>query len=74
MNHMRIATINRRLKQAGIPLELWRGDGYHHFTYDDGVRYEGVSVMVCYTNQLTLDQWLYEARIALDRIQRRIAA
>lgn len=71
---VRIATINRRLKQAGIPLKLWRGDGYHHFTYDDGDRFEGIGVMVCHTNQLTLDQWLYEARVAMLRIQQRIAA
>lgn len=63
----------RAIRAAAIPLELVRGEGYHYFIFDDGARWETVSVMVPYTNSLSTDRWVEEAKSALQTIQKDFA-
>ena len=44
-------------------LELYKGDGYYYFVYDDGKRYSTASVYVNTLNQLPLTSWIYEAKV-----------
>jgi hypothetical protein len=55
---MSTATVTRRLKAAGLPVTMYRGDGYHYFIFDDGERYESHSEMEMYFRSLTVDQWV----------------
>lgn len=63
--------INARIQRdIHAKLELVKGDGYHYFQFDDVEAnvFETHSVMVAYTKQLTLAQWLEEARGFADRV------
>ena len=59
--------INKAIAKAGIPLELehQRGSGYHSFIYDnmsvDGA-YATDNVMVPYTRDYTINEWVEKAR------------
>lgn len=67
-----IAQANRAIADAGYPLELVRGVGYHYFIYDipEANIYETVSVYVCYTNTYTPKGWVNEARNAWEDIRK----
>jgi len=55
--------INARIaRDVHASVELVRGEGYHYLVFDNGVKYEDKSIMVPYTGQLTLKQWIEEAR------------
>lgn len=57
--------LNRKIQsEVHAKLELVKGDGYHYFVFDDvdANVYETHSVMVSYTKQLTIAQWMEEAR------------
>lgn len=54
--------VNRILKREGLPVTLFRGNGYFYLNYDDGETFQTYSVYVCYFYELTVDQWLTEAR------------
>ena len=73
MANSNLAYANYKITKEGIPLELVRGEGYHYFVFDDGKHFETVSVMVPYTNSLSYDQWLAEARAAWRTIKDQIA-
>jgi len=58
-------TITAALKKAGLPAELKfhsTRDGYQYFTLDDGDVFETHSVYVNSVSDLTVDQWVEEAR------------
>ena len=59
-------TITAAMKRAGLPAELTfraLGDGYAYFVLDDGGDlYETHSVYVNRVSDLTISQWLEEAR------------
>ena len=66
-----LASANRAIAKAGIPLELVRGDGYHYFVYvgpEENVLVDIDSVYVCYTNTFTAKQWVEEAAAAMAKI------
>lgn len=65
-----LAQANRAIRNANIPLELVRGEGYHYFIYDNPERgvYETVSYMVCHTNSIPLDRWIIWAQEAYEDI------
>lgn len=68
-----IAQANRAIAKAGLPLELVRGDGYHYFVYDDrGPNYTTVSVYTCYTSDLSVEQWVEEARTAMETVNKEL--
>ena len=56
--------INRAIKHTGLTLVGNRGDGYCYFLNTDGDQV-GQSAMVCYLNQLTLEQWVEAAEASL---------
>lgn len=67
--------INARIQRdVHAKLELVKGDGYHYFQYDDvdGNVFETHSVMVPYTKDLTLKQWLAEAREFAERMDPKV--
>lgn len=59
-------TITAALKKAGLAPEIKffsTREGYHYFTMDDGADvFETHSVYVNYVSDLTVDQWVEEAR------------
>lgn len=57
-------TINAAIKHLGLEIQNNR-DGYSYFTDAIGNQI-GESVMVCYLNSLTVEQWLERARIAIE--------
>lgn len=71
-----LARIQRAIERAGIPLELVRGAGYQYFVHDPEGQpdlYRDHSVMVCYLSQLTIEQWLAEARSAWAEISKTLS-
>ena len=69
-----LASANRAIAKAGIPLELVRGDGYHYFIYDIPAEnvFDTESVYVCYTNTFTAKQWVEEAASAMAKIMENV--
>lgn len=65
-----LAQANRAIRNANIPLELVRGEGYHYFIYDNEERgvYETLSIYVPYTNIYTTAEWVAEAEHAYEAI------
>lgn len=62
MSKITLKTVNKALKEEGIPLELQRGPGYFYFTgYVLNLR-DSSSVMVNSLNQLSLYDWIEEGR------------
>ena len=58
-------TITAALKREGFPVDLYRGEGYFYFVWDDldkGGTWQDVSVPVCNFRDLTPEQWLEEGR------------
>ena len=56
--------INRAIKHTGLTLVGNRGEGYFYFLNTEGDQV-GHSVMVCYLNQLALEQWVEAAEASL---------
>ena len=69
-----LASANRAIAKAGIPLELVRGDGYHYFIYDIPAEnvFDTESVYVCYTNTYTAKEWVKEATYAMAKIMENV--
>lgn len=61
-----IKIVNRVLKENGINAELVKGDGYYWFDGPDVEFAFTTSVMVCRINDLSLESWLYEAKVAVE--------
>lgn len=59
---MSTATVTRRLRAEGLPLELVRGNGYHYFVFDDGTRFETRSIMEPRFRAVSLERWLADGR------------
>lgn len=56
---MSTATVTRRLKAEGLPVELVRGEGYHYFIHDDGgAAYMTHSIMVPRFRDMSVDRWV----------------
>ncbi len=69
---LQLHAVTKELRRLSPHLELERGEGYHYFIFDDGgSRYETESVMVCYLNQFTMEQWLDAGTAFLARIEER---
>ena len=60
MTNLRIATVNKAVNHPNV--ELVKGAGYFYFVYDKGEAYKTRSVMVYSLNELSLDQWVDEAK------------
>lgn len=59
---MTTATVTRHLKAEGLPVTLYRGNGYHYFVFDDGKRYEERSIMEPHFRAMSVEQWLADGR------------
>ncbi|CAB4153023.1 hypothetical protein UFOVP605_36 [uncultured Caudovirales phage] len=69
-----IPSVNKALRKQGINLDLWKGEGYHYFSFDDGKYYTTVSVMVCYTSHLSIERWMQEANDAMAVVNKELEA
>ena len=59
---MWIKTVNKAIAAEGINLELVAGEGYFYFAGPGTENLSTASVMVYRLNDLSLDQWMTEAR------------
>lgn len=59
---MNIRTVNKAIAEAGIRAQLVRGTGYYYFVGDDVSVTRATGVYVYRLNELTLEEWLEEAR------------
>jgi len=63
---MTTRTINAALRRAGLDVEIQNNrDGYSYFVRKATGALVGESVMVCYLNQQTVEQWVTDARHAI---------
>jgi hypothetical protein len=65
---MTSAKINRAIKHLGLEIVHERGSGYSYFVEIGTGNSIGLSVMVCHLNQLSLEQWVEEAKGALEAL------
>lgn len=56
----RVAEVNRELKRLGHAEKLTRGRGYYYFRDGDAPTWRGTMVCVCYSDDLTVKQWVAE--------------
>jgi len=49
--------INSIARARNPHFSLYKGEGYFYLVFDDGVRFETLSVCVYRINHLTLEQW-----------------
>ncbi len=59
---MWIKTVNKAITAEGMNLELVAGEGYFYFVGPGTENLSTASVMVYRLNDLSLDQWMTEAR------------
>ncbi len=59
---LQLRTVNKALRAEGINLELVAGEGYFYFIGEGAEHAKQTSVMVYRLNDLSLEQWLVEAR------------
>ncbi len=60
------AQINAKIKHLGVEIQGKRGGGYFYFTSLNSGNQVGLSVMVCYLNQQTLESWIKDAENACN--------
>lgn len=73
MNNLRVSTIEKAVnsKLRNPYINLYKGEGYWYFVYDDanGDIYEHHTVCVYRLNELTLDQWIEEGNDFVKEIE-----
>lgn len=52
-----LSKINSIARARNPNFSLYKGEGYFYLVFDDGVRFETLSVCVYRINHLTLEQW-----------------
>lgn len=60
MARVTAATVNKELKRIGAEERLVRGNGYYYFMDGTAHMWRQTAVYVCYSDQLTLEQWMEE--------------
>lgn len=57
---MSTKTVTKRLAALGLPVTMYRGDGYHYFIFYDTARniYDCESHMVYRFRSLTVEHWV----------------
>lgn len=63
---MSTSLINRKIKHLNLEIIHNRKDAYSYFLDLTSGNQVGESVMVCYLNQLTLEEWVQEAKSAKE--------
>jgi hypothetical protein len=56
----RVAEVNRALKARGVAEKLTRGRDYYYFRDGDSSCWPSTSVYTCYSDDLTVAEWLQE--------------
>lgn len=56
----RVAEVNRALKAKGVEEKLTRGRGYYYFRDGNTGYWPATSVYTCYSDDLTVAEWLAE--------------
>lgn len=59
---MQLRTVNNVFRAAKLSVELVKGKDYFYFVFDDGQRYDTLSVMVPRLNDFTLAAWIDEGK------------
>jgi hypothetical protein len=59
---MHLRTVNNVFSASKLPIELVKGKDYLYLIFDDGTRYDTLSIMVPRLNDLTLAQWVEEGK------------
>lgn len=59
---MQLRTVNNVFSASALPVELVKGKDYFYFVFDDGTRYDTLSVPVPRLNDLTFAQWIDEGK------------
>lgn len=59
---MQLRTVNNVFRASKLPVELVKGKDYLYFVYDDGKRYDTLSVMVPRLNDMPLERWVAEGK------------
>ena len=60
--------INSALRRAGLDVEIQNNrDGYSYFVSTTNGWMVGESVMVCYLHQQTVEEWIIDARRAIQQ-------
>jgi len=59
---MQLRTVNNVFSASKLKVELVKGKGYFYFVYDDGKKYNTLTVPVYKLNELTLAQWVEEGK------------
>lgn len=68
---MQAKTVKPILKKINCPhLNLYKGDGYWYFIYDNGTTYESESVMVIRLNDMTVEQWVDAGEAFVERCKK----
>jgi len=60
------------IKKIGCPhLNLYRGQGYYYFSFDDESRglYDTKSIAACYLTQLELDMWVEDGKAFVEQME-----
>ncbi len=59
-----LRSVNKKIKELGLPVELVKGDGYFYFIYDDVPNkiYDSKSIMVYSLTDFSRDRWVEEAK------------
>jgi hypothetical protein len=70
---MSTATVTRKLRALGHPVELVRGDGYHYFVWDDGDHYDTESVYVPRFRSWSVDRWVQEGVAFAETVRAQLA-
>lgn len=67
-----LARIQNAIDKAEIPLELVRGEGYQYFVFNNGINFDSETIYICYLNQLSVKEWVDEAKYSYAVISERL--
>jgi hypothetical protein len=70
---MSTATVTRKLRALGHPVELVRGVGYHYFVWDDGSHYDSLSIMESRFRCQSVDAWVRDGVDFAETVRAQLA-
>lgn len=70
---MNLRSLNKEIQKIDANLTIYKGEGYFYIEYDcefpvSRQIFETHSVYVCSLNQLTVEQWIEEAKTLCNRV------
>lgn len=70
---MTLKQINAAIQRSQPHVELVRGEGYHYYVYDDGLRFETESVMCPYLSHQSAEMWIEDGIAYGEKMNRETA-